>query len=185
MRPVGYAPYDDDLAQRPAGERHREDVGPQGAALILELRRLRHAFEHDLNSHDSHGAPSRRPAREQARPSPPKRGRQPKHRKKSGMGRVLEACLDQFRSGPPEPARRREYPRGPNVAPPLPRRRSPVMPGESIPMDLSRLGPAMPGLNRAHQPTATDVPLVASPRLAADIRLLHSSTVTNAAITKS
>ncbi len=169
MRPDAH--YDDDLAQRPSHERHREDVGPQGAALILELRRLQHAFEHDLNSQDPRAPRSRRPAREQAQPSPPKRDRKPKRRQKSGMGRVIEACLEPFRFGAAEPAPRRGEPaRGPNVAPPPPRRRSTVMPSASIPMDLSKPGPAMPGLIRAHQPTPADVPHVASPRLAADVR---------------
>jgi HlyD family secretion protein len=171
MKPDGYAHYDDDPAPRPAHERHREDVGPQGAALILELRRLQHAFEHDLNFHDPRAAPSRRPAREQARASEPKRRRQPKRRQKSGMGRVIEACLEPFRFGAAEPAPRRGEPaRGPAVAPAPPSRRSTVMPGGSIPMDLSKPGPAMPESIRAHQPTPADVPHVASPRLAADVR---------------
>jgi HlyD family secretion protein len=166
--------HDDELAQRPPRERYREDVGPQGAALILELRRLRHAFEHDnandLNANDPRAAQSCRPARERARPSSPKQGHQPKRRQESGMGRVIEACLDAFRSSPAESAPRRSEPaHRPNAAPP-PRRRRAAMPGGSIPMDLSKPGPAIPGLNRTHQPAAADVPLVASPRLAADGR---------------
>jgi HlyD family secretion protein len=174
MRLDGYFQYDDEPARRPANERHREGVGPQGAALILELRRLRQAFEHDnahdldandLNANDLRAKPSRRPPRERARPADPKRRRP----QKGGMGRVIEACLEPFRLRMAEPAKRRGEPaHRPNVAPP-PRRRSAVMPGASILMDLSKPGPAIPGLNRTHQPVPAEVPLIASPRLAADI----------------
>jgi len=170
----GYLQYDDEPARHPANERHREEVGPQGAALILELRRLRQAFEHDsahdlnahdLNANDLRAKPSRRPPRERARPADPKRRRP----QKGGMGRVIEACLEPFRLRVAEPAKRRGEPaHGPNVAPP-PRRRSAVMPGASITMDLSKPGPAIPEWNRTDQPVPAEVPLIASPRLAADI----------------
>ena len=121
----GYLQYDDEPARHPANERHREEVGPQGAALILELRRLRQAFEHDsahdlnahdLNANDLRAKPSRRPPRERARSADPKRRRP----QKGGMGRVIEACLEPFRSGPVEPIGRRSEPAPPpNVAPPV------------------------------------------------------------------
>ena len=165
----GYLQYDDEPARHPANERHREEVGPQGAALILELRRLRQAFEHDsahdLNANDLRAKPSRRPPRERARSADPKRRRP----QKGGMGRVIEACLEPFRLRVAEPAKRRGEPaHGPNVAPP-PRRRSAVMPGASITMDLSKPGPAIPEWNRTDQPVPAEGPLIASPRLAADI----------------
>jgi HlyD family secretion protein len=78
------------------GARHRmggtdEDVAaPQGQALILELQRLRQAFEHD-NLQDQR-PPLRRPANDEGRPGS-RRSRQarPKRAKKKGkMGRVLD-----------------------------------------------------------------------------------------------
>src|SRR5207253_3444256 len=76
--------------------RHRtggtdEDVAaPQGQALILELQRLRQAFEHD-NLQDQR-PPLRRPANDEPGPGA-RRSRQarPKRSKKKGkMGRVLD-----------------------------------------------------------------------------------------------
>ena len=78
------------------GARHRmggtdEDVAaPQGQALILELQRLRQAFEHD-NLQDQR-PPLRRPANDEPGPGG-RRSRQarPKRSKKKGkMGRVLD-----------------------------------------------------------------------------------------------
>jgi HlyD family secretion protein len=64
-------------------------VGPQGAALIMELQRLRHAFEIEESrpSSDSGRAPSSTVHRKPARS---------KSRKKGKMGRAIEACLEQF-----------------------------------------------------------------------------------------
>ena len=85
---------DERPARRQTGGSEGESVGPQGAALILELQRLRQAFErenlHDANppqprraAHDGQRAPGRRPAR-------------PKRRRKGKMGRVLDAWLGPF-----------------------------------------------------------------------------------------
>ena len=81
------------------------------------------------------------------------------------MSRIIEACLDPFRSAPAEPVRGA---REPTVTAPPPRPRGITVPDGSIPMDLSKPGPAIPGLNRARQPSLADVPMVASPRLAGD-----------------
>ena len=86
-RPGGQSP------QRWIGEQHGEGVGPQGAALILELQRLRQAFEHEeLN--DPHAPRARHPVRNDLH-----RGRQraarPK-RKKGKIERVINVCLEQF-----------------------------------------------------------------------------------------
>jgi HlyD family secretion protein len=163
----GDPPYDDGPApRRSTGPIH--DVRPQGAALILELRRLRHAFEHDNEPDPGDPRPTqpRRPAR--ARPQPAARKRQAKRKQHGGMGRVIEAWLEPFRSSAAEPARRRdELPRAANAAPP-PRRRNAVMPDGAIPMNLSKPGPAVAELNRAKESVPADVPHIASPRLAAD-----------------
>jgi HlyD family secretion protein len=67
-------------------------VGPQGAALILELQRLRRAFELD-NLDDPHPPQPRRPPRGDHRPPPRQRAAKPKLPPKGKMGRVLDACL--------------------------------------------------------------------------------------------
>ena len=158
MRLQDHVQYAERLERHPNGDRHREDVGPQGAALILELRRLQHAFEHDLATDPN--APSRRAARERARAPEPQRRRPPKRPKKGGMGRVIESWLEPFRSAAAEPDRRRSEPTlsakaaPPRTAPPKQRQRgsaasrrrrtaqpqrqrSTVLTGGSIPMDLS------------------------------------------------
>jgi HlyD family secretion protein len=192
MRLQDQLQYAERLERHPTGERHREDVGPQGAALILELRRLQHAFEHELAPEpDAHAAASRRAAREGARSGEPQRRRPPKRpKKKGGMGRVIEAWLEPFRFAAAAPERRRSEPTlapkasppksappkaappgtaQPKTAPP-PRRRSTVVPGGSIAMDLSKPGPAIPALDRKPPPVIAEVPRVASPALAAEIK---------------
>src|SRR5207249_6749956 len=135
---------------------HREDVGPQGAALILELRPLQHAFEHDLDPEpNAHAASSRRAAGERTRPPEPQRRRPPKRPKKGGMGRVIESWLEPFRFAAAKPDRRRSEPTlAPKAAPPKtappktappPRRRSATVSADSMPMDL-KPGPAIPVL---------------------------------------
>jgi HlyD family secretion protein len=103
IRPGERPQHDDASAQRPAGEPRREDVGPQGAALILELQRLRQAFDPET----SDGVPTpqgRRPAREGSRPPAPGRQRaRPPKQKKSKMERAIAVCLEQlgFNAAPP------------------------------------------------------------------------------------
>ena len=68
-----------------------EDVAaPQGQALILELQRLRQAFEHD-NQQDQR-PPLRRPANDEPRPGArrPRQARPKRSKKKGKMGRVLD-----------------------------------------------------------------------------------------------
>ena len=111
-------------------ERHRidgsegEGVGPQGAALILELQRLRQAFE-DENLHDRKAPPSRLPLLDGPQPQRPRSAR-PKRRRKGKMGRVLGAWLGPFgfqADGVDEPAApppRRSAPREPAfTSPPI------------------------------------------------------------------
>jgi HlyD family secretion protein len=102
IRPGERPQRDDASAQRPAGEPRREDVGPQGAALILELQRLRQAF--DPETSDGVPTQARRPAREGSRPPAPGRQRaRPPKQKKSKMERAIAVCLEQlgFNAAPP------------------------------------------------------------------------------------
>ena len=106
IRPGERAQHDDASAQRPAAEPRREDVGPQGAALILELQRLRQAF--DPETPDDVPTPqARRPAREGSRPPSPGRQRtRPPKQKKSKMERAIAVCLEQLGFGAAPPAGR-------------------------------------------------------------------------------
>ena len=82
--------HSDERARRRIGGTDEDVAAPQGQALILELQRLRQAFEHD-NLQDQR-PPLRRPANDESRPGS-RRSRQarPKRAKKKGkMGRVLE-----------------------------------------------------------------------------------------------
>jgi len=106
IRPGERPQHDDASAQRPAGEPRREGVGPQGAALILELQRLRQAF--DPETPDDVPTPqARRPAREGSRPPSPGRQRtRPPKQKKSKMERAIAVCLEQLGFGAALPAGR-------------------------------------------------------------------------------
>jgi HlyD family secretion protein len=86
----GFDHADERAARRQFGGTDEDVAAPQGQALILELQRLRQAFEHD-NRQDQR-PPLRRPANDEPGPGA-RRSRQarPKRSKKKGkMGRVLD-----------------------------------------------------------------------------------------------
>lgn len=71
----------------------RDDgVGPQGEALILELQRLREAFDDD----DGTNRRSTRQSRDGAGSDRHRRGHQPKRRRKGRMGQAIDVWLTQF-----------------------------------------------------------------------------------------
>jgi HlyD family secretion protein len=161
----GIVRHDDGPVQRSAGESRRDAVGPQGAALILELERLRHAFDLEA-SNDAPTTQSRRAARDGLRPPPPgrQRTRQPKRQQKSKMGRAIDVCLEQlgFSVAPPA-GRRSENAREPNVTVRPPRPRPGVFDGSrprpaevtldgSIPMDLLKPRREISGLDNKSTP---------------------------------
>lgn len=151
MRDYRDAP--DDVLERPQRETAR-DVGPQGAALILELQRLRQAFERD--DWNETQRPPRHQRNDDGRPAGPRRRRAPKKSKKRGMGRVIEMCLEQFglnvnapaehrappprRSPPPPPPSAR--PLRPHAAP-KPRQQKPVTFITPNTVDPSKPGPGI------------------------------------------
>src|SRR4030095_2356204 len=102
-----------------------EDVAqPQGQALILELQRLRQAFE--LDNRQDQRAPLRRPANDEGRPAArrPRQAKPKRSKKKGKMGRVLD-WLGPFGSQPevldpaPPPPRSGRRTREPQfIAPP-------------------------------------------------------------------
>ncbi|HZR77441.1 HlyD family type I secretion periplasmic adaptor subunit [Bradyrhizobium sp.] len=83
------AQLDDTMSDRWANIGNDRGVGPQGAALIMELQRLRQALEHDQAE-----APSE--PRRGASSTVHRKSARPKGRQKGKMGRVIDACLEQF-----------------------------------------------------------------------------------------
>lgn len=90
MRTPDRAPPESQPNANLIGEPYDETIGPQGAALILELRRLRSAFEQE-NFHDPAPTSPQRPAR--TRPA----GRQPQRPQprpiKGRIERAIDGCL--------------------------------------------------------------------------------------------
>jgi len=133
------------------------EFGPQGAALILELQRLRHAIDAELNEgRKPRGKPQRGAKPDpRRRPGPPK-----KRRRKSRMSKAIDACLQQVGlKAPPRPEPRLEPRRNPahDAAPAAPLRPSPTLaPNDPLTMDLGSLAPEIhldphpsPGLDGA------------------------------------
>jgi HlyD family secretion protein len=122
-------------------------LGPQGAALILELQRLRRAFE-DQNPHEPRGPKSRRPARDgAARDRRPPPGR-PKRVKKGKMERAIDVCLEQFGFKAAEPAARRTQASGEPAAPPPRRPSRAVVADDPLLMNLTEPRPDSHGPDR-------------------------------------
>ena len=142
------AQHDDEPARRSAAEPRREGVGPQGAALILELERLREAFDQE----DANDLPTRQAPRfargDMRPPAERQRARKPKRPRKGKMGRAIEVCLEQL-GFIAAPAGRGRDTREPRVSPP-PRRPRPgvISLDGSIPMDLLKPGREIPGLDK-------------------------------------
>jgi HlyD family secretion protein len=132
MKPQDLTPYDDEAELRFIGEPRSQAAGPQGKALILELQRLREAFDQE----DPHRAQARHASRDRVRPSRDrvnsagsKRQRKPK--RKGTIGRAIDVCLEQFGLNAPVPiaptgVQRRE----PDIEmPPRQLRKAPLNPG--------------------------------------------------------
>ncbi|MBR0857216.1 HlyD family type I secretion periplasmic adaptor subunit [Bradyrhizobium liaoningense] len=67
--------------------------GPQGAALVLELQRLRRSLDDQFRKHQAGSSGSRPPSGATARSSESKVS---KRKKRSRLGRVIDFCLVQF-----------------------------------------------------------------------------------------
>ena len=156
MRQAGGAQHHDRPPRRWVGEQRGDGVGPQGAALILELQRLRQAFEPE-EANEPSAPQARRPARDD-----PNRGRErtgrPKRpmRQKGRMERAIDVCLEQFGlNAKAPPARKGETSRAPEII--VPSRRPGITAYENpIPMDMLRRGPDIPGLDNGSQSPRTD-----------------------------
>ena len=138
-----------------------EQLGPQGAALILELQRLRHAFDQEAQS-----SPRRPARRAEARPVRGKPQRSPKRRRKGRMSKAIEICLQQFGLKSADAAERKPIPATEEAEPLPPRRRSPALaPRDPLTMDLTAPGPEIStGAGGLHQPMQFEAPELALPR---------------------
>jgi HlyD family secretion protein len=152
MRQGDHSRHDDGVARRWIGEPDNDGVGPQGAALILELQRLRQAFEHE-NFNDLHPPRAHRPACDNLHPATRQRAGRPKRRQKGKMGRAIDACLEQFgfNSAAAQVRRRSGIAREPTAAPPQPSRGPMIAPNDPSLVNAARLAPELPEPDDRHQ----------------------------------
>jgi membrane fusion protein, type I secretion system len=137
-------PYDDG-EQRWMSDSPASSVGPQGAALILELQRLRSGFD---RPDDELSRKDRRPGRDDGRP----RQRTGGKRRKGTIGRAIDVCLVQLGLNSAAPVEQRSKPSGYRAAPP--RRPGPTRaPDSASPMDIiSGRAPARLDRDNGHAP---------------------------------
>jgi HlyD family secretion protein len=129
-----------------------DGYGPQGSALIMELQRLRQAFDDDDDGDPRAGRRGPRDGAGRNRRPPSRRS---KRKKKGTVERALDICLRPFglRTAMPE------HPRGEmmrEIAPPLPRRRSPSisLDDDFQPPNAARSNPSRAIATRAPSPPA-------------------------------
>lgn len=120
-----------------------DEMGPQGAALILELQRLRQAIDAERADHAETRAPQRGRADHgpRRRPGPAKAPPRKKPRRKSRVKQAVNLCLKPFL---PKPAAANSPPEKVAEHPRVPPRRasSPsIAPEAPIPMDLPKRNP--------------------------------------------
>ena len=130
MRPIDH--LEEHEAPRWNDDPAADEFGPQGAALILELQRLRRAFDEESRSARKRGS------------EPPRRRRAgaPKRKRKGRMAKAIDVCLQQIGLKAPEQKEQpHELPRE-AAPPPPPRRPSPTLaPRDPLTMDLAKLAP--------------------------------------------
>ena len=167
MRGGDGASHDGRVPPRWVGESHGDGVGPQGAALILELQRLRQALERE-DANPSHVPQAHRPARDGLRPAARQRARQPKRQRKGKMGRAIDVCLEQFGFTAAAPSGRRiEHAPEPTAAP-APRRLNPVIaPDDPSLINVTRPGTELPRGDDKHQSMQIESPRLVLPSPAA------------------
>ena len=174
MRRREHQPFFDDGAAEEGGTSRTEGVGPQGAALILELQRLRRAFDEEnlggRRPRDRAEADRRRPSgppRRGAKSGKPKGGAsnraKVKGSKKSKVGQAIDVCLQQFGlKTPAQPHRNGSIPR--EVAGSAPRRPSPpIAPEQGVVIDAAAPAPPKPAPPKSAQPKPAQ-PKPAQPR---------------------
>jgi HlyD family secretion protein len=165
MRPGQERRYPDEAARRAARDPNPDAFGPQGAALILELQRLRRAYDSEIRSHQ-HAARARPAAPDTSthgiRAQASRRGR----KKKGKMGRVVDFWLEQFGFGPAAPAESRIEPRGEALVTPSFHSSPSLAPYRQLSIDLTKPGPEIPAPEAAHPSMVLENPQLklSSPR---------------------
>jgi membrane fusion protein, type I secretion system len=145
---------DDRHSSRWNDDPQSDEFGPQGAALILELQRLRQALDAENKEvrrprGKSRPAAKRPAAKRPAAKPDPIRVKRTKRRRKSRMGKAIDVWLQQFGLKARPEVERRYEPAPPPPPPPPPRRASPrLAPHDPLTMDLSSLAPDI----RKHMP---------------------------------
>jgi HlyD family secretion protein len=116
------------------------DVGPQGAALILELQRLREALERDKWG-EMEAPPPRRASLREDPLAGQQRRRAPKRPPRRRMGRIIDVCLGHLglNAGTTAPSLQTATAK----AAPRPRKRASVTQVAPVAMDLSGAAPEM------------------------------------------
>jgi HlyD family secretion protein len=148
------AQHPDEAAQGAAGDPISGAYGLQGAALILELQRLRLAFDDEIRRvpRTQDEAPDIPAQSVRAGAGRPRRG------KKGRMGRAVNFWLEWFGFKSPSPAKRRMKPLDDTrVTPP----RAPGMslaPYRPMSIDLTKPGPKIPASDVAHQSMVPENP---------------------------
>jgi HlyD family secretion protein len=171
MQTAQDAGYPDEAAQRAARDSNADGFGLQGTALVLELQRLRLAYDGEIRSH-RHAPRAHRAAPDmlaqsiRADAAPPKRG------KKGRVRRVVDVGLEWFGFKSATPARRRKEP--PDEAPVTP----PRQPGlglaryRPLSIDLKKPGPEILAPEVAHQSM-----ILENPQLKLSVPLAPGNTV--------
>src|ERR1700730_13545592 len=168
MRREDGASHDGVIRPHWVGASHDEGVGPQGAALILELERLREAFEHkEPNQARVPHAP--RPARDGLRAAARRRPRQSKQQWKGKVGRAIDVCLKQFGFAAEAPSGHRNENGGKPAGAPALRPTSPsIVPGHQSLINVTTPGPELAMPDVKHQSMQIESPRLVLPHPAGD-----------------
>jgi HlyD family secretion protein len=157
MQPAQDARHADEAAQRAAADPDSDASGSQGAALILELQRLRLAFDAEIRSNRRAARAKRAALDTPARPVRAESAR-PKRRKKAGMGRVIDFCLERFGVKSAAPAERGMEPQDETRVTPSRAAGPGLARYHPLSMDLTKPGPKIPTQEVAHQSMVLENP---------------------------
>ena len=141
----------DESAQNWSGEPYADDIGPQGDALILELRRLRQALDGERrDSRPSPAPPGRGEARKRQAPRKPQQQTRAARRRKSKVKLALDICLKPFGRKDPVQAEAVGSVSAEPVRHPSYRPSPPLFPRDPVLMDLKSPEPDMPARAASH-----------------------------------
>jgi HlyD family secretion protein len=157
LRPAQEERYPDEAARRAARDPNPDAFGPQGAALILELQRLRRAFDSEIRSHQ-HAARAQLAAPDTSTHRIRARASRRRRRKKGRMGRVVDFWLEQFGFGPAAPAESRIEPPDEAFVTPSLHSGPSLAPYRPLPIDLTKPGQEIPAPEAAHQSMVLENP---------------------------